>query len=352
MQPASLLANISLSLATLFFLSMVWSMHIKSGPRGGDAVVGFAYMVFFLNLLFFACVAVAVFAIAWMGGFYWVSDKGSMRFILVAFGLLAVCFAFGLGNSGPGGMPRFLYPVAFLPAFVIPLAAIAAGFLLANDPLTDRMPSGAARLLTQAVFWSSAAIVGVFVGALLLQNLRHTFSRLTRDKNQLDSFEEGILTQIDACDISKDMVFMLVHTDANRKPAIRERALAKIKTRPDWQEELIRRLDSGWAEESFTFLASNEVDDKTLFPEAIRKGILSQAEIVRESIQGSRDFYADKYSWEIQRLLRTVEKFEGMGVDYLPAMRKLRAAFNTSRRSGNPPYKCSLILDKWIAKRQ
>lgn len=348
----ALVANICLSIAVLIFFLTVYELHYKPAPKGGDAAVGYAWAVIFFNLAFFACVALAASAIAWKGGFHWVSANGSIRFILVAFGVLAVCFAAGVGNFGPGEAPKFLKPVAVLMAFAAPLIVIAAGFLLANDPLPGGAPSTTARWLTKLAFWPGVAVAGVFAGALLLQKVRNISAAAAWDRNRLDNFEQGILTQIDTCDVNKDMVFILVHTDANRKTAIRERALAKIKTRPDWQEELVRRLDSGWAEQSFTFLASNEVEDKTLFPEAIRKGILNQAQIIRKGIEESRHFYADHYIWEVTRLLHTVEKFEGMGVDYLPAVRELRAAFIAPRGSEKQPYKCIPILDKWIEKRQ
>lgn len=352
MQPSSLIANICLSATALIFLLMVTELHLKPAPRGGDYTVGHAWAVMILIFAFFISVALATAAIGARGGFQWVASSGTARFALVALGLLAIALAVGMGSAGPGEGPRVLRPVAFLLAVVVPLALIPAGFLLANDPLPGGVPSLLARRLTLLAFWPSAAFASVFVGLMMFRNLQQTFAAWTRDPNQLDTFEQGILTNIDNCDIQKDLVFMLVHTDANRKPIIRERALTKIKTRPDWQEELVRRLDSGWADEVFTFLASNEVDNKALFPEAIRTGVLRQASTFGANLRQSRDFYADHYIWEVGRILRTVERFEGMGVDYLPAVRELRAAFARASDRGKPPYKSVAVIDKWMRKRQ
>ena len=52
----------------------------------------------------------------------------------------------------------------------------------------------------------------------------------------------------------KNMVFILVFTDANQDTDVRAKAVAKIKTNPQWEEELIKRLNSGWASEAFNFL--------------------------------------------------------------------------------------------------
>ena len=90
----------------------------------------------------------------------------------------------------------------------------------------------------------------------------------------------------------------------------------------------MRRLDTGWAEEVFRFLASNEVDDKTLFPDAVRKGILQQATIIRERIRQGGSFRGVGFEWSVKNVLTTVEKYEGMGVDFRPAMQTLRGALN------------------------
>lgn len=354
MQASSLIANIFLSVASLIFFLMVTELHFKPAPRGGDYAVGHAWAVFLLNGAFFALIALAALAIGWRGGFQWVGAGSGSRFGLVLLGVLAVTLATGFSSAGPGPGSKLLNPIAQVLAFFVPLAALTAGFLLANDKLSGGVPSSTSRLIALLAFVPSTVFFGTYVGVVMLfPRLQRTYTMLTRDRGQLDDFEQNILVNIDACDISKDLVFMLVHTDDNRKPIIRERALAKIKTHPDWQGELARRLDSGWASEVFTFLASNEVDDKTLFPEAVRKGILNQAEEIRKSMRNSRDFYADSYSWEVRRLLRTVEKYEGMGVDYLPAMRDLRAAFDKSGPDQEKrPYRCIPLLDKWIKKRE
>lgn len=352
MQTSSLLANIFLSVASLIFFLMVVELHLKPAPKGGDYAVGYAWAVFILNLAFFACIALAAAAIGSRGGFQWAAAGSGARFWLVALGTVAVALASAMSTLGAGDAPAFLRPMARALTFAIPLATIAAGFLLANDKLEGGVPAPMARWLTLSAFWPSAALAALLVGALMFQRMSNSFARLTYDRNRLDSFEEGILANIDSCDITKDLVFMLVHTDANRKPLIRERALAKIKTHPDWQGELIRRLDSGWAAEPFTFLASNEVEDKTRFPEAVRLGVLQQAKSLGESLRGGQTFYPDHYIWEVGRLLRTVEKFEGMGVDYLPALRELRAAFNRSFDGEKRQYDAAKLLDQWIKKHQ
>ena len=350
----SIIANICLSITALIFVVMVKDVHLKTGPRGGDAAMGHAWGVLILNLAFFIFVALSAAAIGWRGGFEWVAAGSGARFVLVALGVLAIVFASGLSSFGPGPGSKMMKPAASMLAFVVPMAVIVSGFLLANDKLEGGTPTPTARWFALMAFWPSVVMVGIFVLAMMSRRVQNIYGRLA-NRGKLDSFQEGILVNIDACDISKNMVFMLVHTDVHRHPIIRERALAKIKTRPDWQQELVRLLECDWAPEAFTYLGSNEVEDKAMFAEPLRQGVLNQARLIRENIREcsqQHHLYKGKFYLEIERLLRAVEKFEGNGTDYLPAVRELRAALDERWRFEKPKFSSIPMLDKWIKKRQ
>lgn len=348
MQTSSLLANGCLALATLTFILLAKGIYLKPMP-GGDYGVGYAWGAIILSAVFILLIGVSMLAIGWRGGFQWVASSSNSRMVLMVLTFLAIALTISVAGMGEGG-PK-LRMASMILSFAMPLAVLATGFLLANDPLEGGLPTSIARKMAMGVFGMSGVFASAFIVVLLIPMFQRSFATLTHDSSKLDSFEEGILLNIDTCNIQKDLVFMLVHTDDNQKPIIREHALAKIKTRADWQEELVRRLDSGWAEEVFTFLASNEVDDKSLFPEAVRLGVLNQAKIIRQKIRESRDLSGGQYTWEVDRVLRTVEKFEGMGVDYLPAVRELRAAFDEPSPFEKPSFRAAQMLDKWLKKR-
>src|SRR5690606_7878728 len=83
--------------------------------------------------------------------------------------------------------------------------------------------------------------------------------------------------------------------------------------------------------EAFQFLASNEVDDPDLFVEPIREGIFHQAEAIRERIRRVNhpsNFYAGMFRWETEWVLRTAEKYESLGGDYLAAIQAFRSAMD------------------------
>ncbi|MEZ4892948.1 MAG: hypothetical protein R2778_08005 [Saprospiraceae bacterium] len=85
---------------------------------------------------------------------------------------------------------------------------------------------------------------------------------------------QRLFEQIDNTDVSKNWIFLMVYTDANHDKVVREGALERIKSRPDWQEEMVKRLQNDWAPEIFTFMASNDVPDKTMFAEALKEVFL------------------------------------------------------------------------------
>ncbi len=354
----TILGNILLALATLLFCLLFSLIYLKQSPRGGDAAMGHVWSIMLLNLAFLILMILVALIIGSKGGFGWVSSGKTARFLLVTLGLLAsvttvAAGALFYGEPGPFAafINRFL---GFTPALV-PVLLILGSAILLNDGLRNSFPASAFKipLITAfglGVLGASALLLGLISESN--QNTRRSIEQMYSDQDQNHARQ---LADIDSCDVSKDLVFILVFTDANHDDDIRARALAKIKSRPDWQEELIRRLDSGWAREPFTFLASNAVDNPELFLEPVRLGILNVAKSIREEIRRSdhaSNFYPERFSWEVARILRTVEKFEGKGVDYLPAVRELRAALDEPSSVEKSSMECSKILDKWIHKRQ
>jgi hypothetical protein len=95
------------------------------------------------------------------------------------------------------------------------------------------------------------------------------------------------------------------------------------------------------------------VDDAAIFPEPIRIGILKQAGLIRTSIREASHashFYPGQYTWEVERVLLTVDRFKEKGVDYRPAVRELRDAFNETSVFTKPKWNCIVLLDRWLKK--
>ena len=345
-----LLGNIFLGLAALVFWALFNMMFLKTPPRGGDAVVGYAWALIFGVLAFSICLSIVTAVIGKLGGFAW--SEGNAKTAMVVTGLLLVLLGNGfftlMAGEGTSDLPPFVRQVfRYIPAVLPPLLILAAGLLL------NAGPKGVPALSYQLPI-ALGLLTGIAAIALMLvQHSRQTAARTKAKTEYQDQFQIDRLRQIDTTDLSTNIVFLFVFTDANQAPIVRERALARIKMRPDWQEELVRRLQNDWAPEAFNFLASNEVDNKDLFPEAVREGILIQARLIRESIRkcrGDYDLYQGRYSWEVERVLRTIDRFQGMGVDYRPAVVELRKALDEPTSFKKPKLYCVPVLDKWLKK--
>ena len=337
-----IISNIILILATLALLTICKMEFIDARP-GGDARVGYSYVIFFLSIAFSICMILLTIIIYSTGGFDWVAPMAGSRGRMVLLGFLTITAAFAFMFFGTPSR------LALVNSLLSPILMLVTAAVLINQGLKNALPVNFVPLAIKIILGLNVAILCFG----LIIKLMPSSGQLNRlfNPNALDSNQERMLTEIDACDMSKDAVFLYIFTSENQHRLVRERAIAKIKTQTDWQEELIRRLNNGWAEEAFTFLASNEVDNKNLFPEAIRAGILNQALIIRDHLRrwSHPSHVSDSQStWEVEHLLQTVKKFEGMGVDYRPAMQELKAAFDEPIRFEKPKFLAISLIDKWL----
>lgn len=344
------IGNLFLGIAAVIFVLM-FNLTFMRTPPGGDAGVGYAWALIFGVLGFSGCLGIVTAIIGKAGGFGWIEAGSFPRWAIVLLGFLVVFVGNGffMMNERPGDLPYLFKRVVRWIPFVLPLMLLIGAGILLNlkyaelNPLTYKIPVYGGLAL-------SALGVGIILVAKMQQSAAmHQAGRKARDKQYQDRFNH-----IDTTDVMKDGVFLYVYTDSNQDKEVRERALARIKSRPDWQEELTRRLQNGWAPEAFNFLASNDVDNKAIFPEPVREGVLIQARLIRENIRSCRDkydLYEGKFTWEVNRVIRTVEKFEGMGTDFRPAMQELRKALDEKTHFEKPRLPAKDVLDKWLKKR-
>ena len=336
-----------LAIATIVFFLLAKEVLFTKMP-GGDAGVGYAWALIIGLFVFSLCLAVVTAIIGAQGGFSWVGSPGGSRTMLVLVGFILIMVGNGFFMAGEGfrGVPTFIRTIfTAIPAILPPLLIVCAAILLNAD--RSSVPAIAFKL---PIYFG--LIIGILAVALVMTESARNSAAIMQDESDFDQRnQQNHLDQIDSTDVMKDMVFILVFTDANQQKDVRERALAKIKTRPEWQEELVRRIQTDWAPEAFNFLASNEVDDKTMFPEAVKQGIMIQARLITEDIRkcwDGYDLYEGRFTWEVERVLRTVDKFVGMGVDFRPAVQEMRVALNEPTNFEKPKLRAKGMLEKWL----
>jgi hypothetical protein len=348
--------NLLLAIAGLLFLLFSRELITPSQPRGGDYVAGHAWGVMLSFLAFLGILLIVALLIAYRGGFDWLSSHTAARYLLLLFGLIssvvAAALAAILRNEPDAAAISIRWFSGFAP-ILIPVLLLMAGVVLTNDSLRNGLSPLAYKIPLHLSFWLGLVINLLFLRTLVVQSNANARAQIEETLAFQDRNHQRMLQEIDSCDIMKNMVFILVMTDGNQDPEVRERAVAKVKTHPQWQQELIRILGTGYAAQAFNFLASNEVEDKSLFPEAIKNGILQQAGQFRESIRTSSHsshFYPERFLWETERVLRTVERYADLGTDFTPAVKELRAALDEPSDVEKTPMKAEKVLDAWLTR--
>ena len=72
--------------------------------------------------------------------------------------------------------------------------------------------------------------------------------------------------------------------------------------------------------------------------------------IIRERIRQGGSFRGVRFDRSVNNVLSTVEKYEGMGVDFQPAIQTLRGALNGPPEADAAIADSKKALDKWLAK--
>jgi hypothetical protein len=78
--------------------------------------------------------------------------------------------------------------------------------------------------------------------------------------------------------------------------------------------------------------------------------VLNTAARIVHDIQATSpsNFDPTMFSIEVESVLATISKFEGMGVDYLPAVKGVRSALDEPVGGQIMKFNCSSVLDSWI----
>ena len=352
----TLIGNICLALAALISGIMIFVFFRYKPPVGGDGgVAGYPILVLVLNFIFLIALAGAAITIANRGGFDWISQNTFSKYILVLMGVLFAVItttASSMVLEHPDAASPILRMGSRVSLVIIPLILVVTGLILLNQSIRDSVP--VVLYKWPLLLCLLISIVGVSVS--LLDYIKSNKNEATNPQTyeNSESIAAGRLREIEELDVTNDFVRLLEFTGTMYPGQVREKATLKIKTHPDLQNELIRLLENDYPLEAFNFLQSNEVDDKSAFAEPINKGIIGAADWIRHSIQGTSqsDFKSFHYKDEVDRVIKTVEKFDGLGVDYLPAIIELRSALDEPGPKENLKFDCAGTLDKWIESHQ
>jgi len=350
---ASVTGNIFLFIAGICIFSLFTGPLSRPAP-GGDAAVGYAWSLLLVNFIFVLSMIFAAIATSVKGGYGWIPGQGFSRFLLIASGLTGILGSVVIATLfryEGGQVPAVVKAINQSVLWLLPLILIGGHFVLLNPGIGNSVPDGLVRWPLTVTACIGVLILIVALGGFMQQSAIRNGRLIKQAQDFEDSNTRRILADIDSCDVSKNLVFILVFTGDNQPHHIQKKAVDKVKTNHQWEAELIRLLHTGWASEVFQFLASNDIDHPGLFPDAIRAGIHNQALSIRESIRRSSHpshFYPSLFTWEIERVLRTIERFKNSGVDFRPSILELKDALHEPTEIKKPDFQCEKMLDKWL----
>lgn len=349
----TILGNACLILAALVSSQMISStLHYKA-PHGGDGgAAAFPIWMLLVHVAFLCLMAVAAVFIAKKGGFDWISSNKWILFPLVTSGLLlAVILSMisTLAITGIGGVSAMLESLLWYAYIAVPVILVASGFILLNDFLRDLVPVFCYKWPLILVF-----AVGLFVfGTGLYEWLRPEAQLAIQQRYENSAaIKESSLQEIENADVDSDLVRILEYTGAIYPPEVQEKAVAKIKSAPNWQKTLIPLLEDERCFGVFDFLAATDVPDKQLFLQPVKKGISTAAYWIRYRFQGAgpSGIRPDSYLNEVNSVLAAVKKFEGMGVDFSPQLREVRAVFEEPMYGEVRKFDAINAIDNWLSK--
>jgi predicted DCC family thiol-disulfide oxidoreductase YuxK len=344
----NIIGNLALIFTTLCYFGLA-SMAGKPIP-GGDRGMGHALALLFLFAGLTLGLIVTTVIIFLKGGFEWVPTTNSLRNSLVVFGILSLLVMAFYTAMGPGGAPWIVKLLGKYTIIWLMPPVLLGGFILLNPSLQAFVPNAVWKWPFNAIVFVSISCCVLMVGEWLVRIPINIVHRGTARKAYDDTRRQEFLAQIERNNPMTEMVLILVFTTKYQDAAVREAALAKIKSNPQWQEYLADRLQTPWADEVFRFLADNDVEDKALFAQPIKAGILMMAEKFKESMERTHTFYDGQFYSETEAVLQTLEKLRDSGVDYAPAVRKLRKALDTRLKSYQHAanFRCIPMLDAWL----
>ncbi len=326
----------------------------------GENAMGYGLGLAFFGLAFTISSLILTLIVGWKGGFNWVSDQSFNRNILVGLGWLCVaiatfaCAAFKW--EWHGEFPQFLRWLAKSNGQTwIPLLMLIPYFSLLNDEIRASLSPQVYKIPLIIAFGLTAFMaLGILFG-WLRDSAKQQTARMEESKERYDNRQVEHLDFINKQKPTDPILNLLSLSGRFTPQEVRSAAVAKIKSHPDWEAELIKVLeDDYYYSNAYSFIDGNAVEHPELFLKPLNNSILHMATEIQESITDSnnlQDWHFEHLG--IERLFRAIdEQFLNKGMDFRPAAMKLQEALKTTppERFKNVRFKETLLVKDWLKR--
>lgn len=348
-----IVGNLCWCLAALIYL-IPWQLLLNETARGPNAGAGLLWGSVIFALPLGLLLTGAWIAVVTRGGMDWLVPVRSYQYLAVLVAGLAITVVIAMssalrlepGQQIPWSM-RWLVPAA---AWAMPPLLIAAVAMALNSG------PGATLLPLARGTWLGIAGLSLLVGlGLMVELVQWQFAQADARLQSELAFQrrrdEQMYAEVKLMDVQEDFARLLNFSNLYETEPIRTLALSKLAEHPDLSAGIRAELTTGSAYEAIIYLQGNQPPHPELLGDAIRIGIERVADDLAHSIDGTHTLYPDQGMSEVLRIIDVLAKFQGNGIDYRPAMRKLRAALDDPR-SDQVRLSARGRMDRWLAEHQ
>ena len=345
------IANILIGFVVII-LTWICSLIYGHGPKTGDAGVGYAFTLLISLGLLVLLVAIIMLLVGYGGGFDWLLKQSEYRlsYLFIGGGLALWGVIFTVIGSGGSEWSKGMKILLVIISFISMIALLLSLITIVNR---DRLPVLQSNLYYAPVFTS----IGIGLICLIVSGVTRviysfesssTYIDHTQSKNQ-----DRILEEISQTNVMEGWKDLIPYTQDGYSRRIQKKAVAKITSHPDWQNEIINAIGTPMIRELYSFLLQQEVDAYYFISEHLSSGFKVHAELIRQDIRNCHShhsLYKGRFYNEIVNALSAAEKFKTVDFQYKEEVSLLRSAFNEPTHFEKPNLEAVRILDKWIQK--
>ncbi|MBL9138953.1 MAG: hypothetical protein JNK85_24000 [Verrucomicrobiales bacterium] len=323
------IGNLCLGVATLIYVVPLQYLLLELSRKrddGGGTLAGILLLLPMWLLLLVASLCVAA-----AGGFDGLRLGRSTLYTLVVLAVLAMTLLSFMRFEFPRH-PNFATRfVGGLPIYLLPAATIQLVLLSLNPGLLPGIPRpwvGVPWLVCAAL---SLALCGGFLGYRLAAAGKARVMGLVSRLGHHGVTGREILAGIPQLDPDRDFAELLKRTNEFESRAVRAAALERLRAHPEFLNRLIAELGTRSPEHALAAVefATLTPEEKRLLAPPARSAIERVTnEIQREFRYFPKDRRKSLQRWGTRLFASIAAKFQGSGVDFLPAIEGFTSTFS------------------------
>ena len=315
-------------------------IHVTSSPMpGGDRGVGYAFAMFFSGggfILFSGFLFWSLYSKFPVIGYPIPAKPMIVFFSWLCFAIAVFALAAFRTEWHPGELPQILKTMADARGdIIIPVLVLLPCFLYVNTTQTaGHHPWYTYGFLLPGVGLSFLISVLLLLG-WFKANQQYSRQRQQEAITREASLKDNYWKSINEYKAGDPLVYILSFTGRFHDQDIKDAAVAKVKSNPDWEDKLIELLGSAEnAPQTYTFIDGNRVDHPEKFIQPLAYSLELIAVEIRSRIKDSnnlQDWHFEHMS--LERCLRALdEQFnQNNGQEFVAPLTKVLQALQSPR---------------------